>query len=142
MDYLTLKTVHVSSVIASYTLFFVRGVWMMRVPAMLSRRWVRIAPHVIDTVLLASAIALAVSIHQYPFVADWLTAKVIGLVVYIGLGTIALKRGRSKHARVAAGQVLDGAPHPVGERGVDRSRARSWPLPRAGPLRPLLGRPD
>jgi uncharacterized membrane protein SirB2 len=102
MDYLTLKTIHVSSVIASYTLFVVRGVWMIRMPDMLSRRWVRIAPHVIDTLLLASAIAMAVMIRQYPFVAGWLTAKVTALIVYIGLGTIALKRGRSKRTRVIA----------------------------------------
>jgi uncharacterized membrane protein SirB2 len=102
MDYLALKSVHVSSVAASYVLFFTRGIWMMRVPHLLTRRWVRIVPHVVDTILLASAIALAVTIRQYPFVADWLTAKVIGLVVYIVLGSIALKRGRSKRVRIGA----------------------------------------
>ena len=102
MDYVALKSVHVSSVVASYVLFFTRGIWMMRTPHLLARRWVRIVPHVVDTILLASAIALAVTIHQYPLVAGWLTAKVIGLVVYIVLGTIALKRGRSRRARVTA----------------------------------------
>ena len=100
MDYSTLKFIHVGSVIASYTLFLVRGIWMMRVPAMLERRWVKTVPHAIDTVLLVSAIALAVTIRQYPFVAPWLTAKVLGLVVYIVLGTIALKRGKSMRVRV------------------------------------------
>ena len=102
MDYLTLKAIHVTSVTASYTLFFIRGVWMMRMPQMLTRRWVRVVPHVIDTILLTSAIAMAVTIRQYPFVAGWLTAKVIGLVVYVGLGTIALKRGKSMSVRVSA----------------------------------------
>lgn len=102
MDYLTLKAIHVTSVTASYTLFFIRGVWMMRMPQMLTRRWVRVVPHVIDTILLTSAIAMAVTIRQYPFVAGWLTAKVIGLVVYVGLGTIALKRGKSRRVRVMA----------------------------------------
>ena len=102
MDYSTLKYIHVGSVIASYTLFFVRGIWMMRVPAMLEHRWVKTVPHVVDTVLLASAIALAVTIKQYPFVAPWLTAKVLGLIVYILLGTIALKRGKSMRVRVGA----------------------------------------
>jgi len=100
VDYPTLKYIHVSSVIASYMLFFVRGIWMMRVPTMLERRWVKTVPHVIDTVLLASAIALAITIKQYPFVAPWLTAKVLGLIVYILLGTIALKRGKSMRLRV------------------------------------------
>ena len=102
MDYAALKSVHVSTVAASFVLFFMRGVWMMRAPQMLTARWVRIVPHVVDTVLLASAIAMAVAARQYPFVADWLTAKVIGLVVYILLGMVALKRGRSKHVRMAA----------------------------------------
>jgi uncharacterized membrane protein SirB2 len=53
-------------------------------------------------VLLASAVALAVMTRQYPFVSAWLNAKVIALVLYIGLGTVALKRGRSKRTRVAA----------------------------------------
>jgi uncharacterized membrane protein SirB2 len=100
MEYLTLKQIHVGSVIASYALFFVRGLWMMRVPAMLERRWVKTVPHVIDTVLLVSAIALAMTIRQYPFGASWLTAKVLGLIVYIVLGTIALKRGKSRRVRV------------------------------------------
>ena len=101
MDYSALKTIHIACVIASYALFFVRGVWMIGESALLQRRWVRIAPHVIDTVLLASAIALAVMIRQYPFVEPWLTAKVMGLVVYIGLGMIALRRGKSKRMRIA-----------------------------------------
>jgi uncharacterized membrane protein SirB2 len=92
----------VSSVTASYFLFFVRGIWMMRSSAMLSRRWVRIVPHIIDTILLASAIALAITIRQYPFAVDWLTAKVIALAVYIVLGTVALKRGRSRRVRITA----------------------------------------
>lgn len=102
MSYLALKYVHVSCVVLSYSLFFVRGVWMMHDSAWLARRWVRIVPHVIDTVLLASAIAMAVVIQQYPFVAPWLTAKVIGLVVYIGLGMVALKQGRTKRMRIVA----------------------------------------
>jgi uncharacterized membrane protein SirB2 len=63
---------------------------------------------VIDTVLLASAIALAITIRQYPFVADWLTAKVLALVLYVALGTIALKRAKSKRARVAAWLAAQG----------------------------------
>jgi uncharacterized membrane protein SirB2 len=53
-------------------------------------------------VLLASAIALATMLRQYPFASGWLTAKVTGLVVYVVLGTIALKRGRTLRVRVAA----------------------------------------
>jgi uncharacterized membrane protein SirB2 len=102
MSYLVLKYVHVACVVTSYAFFFVRGVWMMRDSPSLARRWVKIMPHVVDTLLLASAIALTVMIRQYPFTVPWLTAKVLGLVVYIGLGMLALKRGKTKRARVAA----------------------------------------
>lgn len=102
IDYPVLKAVHVSCVTLSYTLFFARGAWMLRESALLRRRWVRIVPHVVDTVLLASAIAMVVMIGQYPFAHGWLTAKVVGLVAYIGLGMIALRHGGSRTARCAA----------------------------------------
>jgi uncharacterized membrane protein SirB2 len=75
---------------------------MMQNSALLARRWVRVVPHVIDTVLLASAIAMAVMIRQYPFAAPWLTAKVIGLVAYIALGMVALRHGRTRRTRIVA----------------------------------------
>ncbi len=102
MDYAALKFTHVSCVAVSYALFVVRGVWMMRGSALLQQRWVKIVPHVVDTLLLTSAIAMAVMIRQYPLVAPWLTAKVIGLVIYIALGMVALKRGKTKSARITA----------------------------------------
>lgn len=102
MDYASLKITHVSCVAVSYALFVVRGVWMMRGSAQLQQRWVKIVPHVVDTILLASAIAMVVMIRQYPLVAPWLTAKVIGLVIYIALGMVALKHGKTKSARITA----------------------------------------
>ncbi len=102
MDYVSLKITHVSCVALSYVLFVVRGTWMMRESELLQRRWVKIVPHVIDTVLLASAIALAVTLSQYPALHAWLTAKVVGLLLYIGLGMVALKRGKTRRVRVVA----------------------------------------
>lgn len=77
MSYLVLKHVHVGTVVVSFSLFFLRGLWMMGAPQKLQARWVRIVPHVIDTILLVSAIALAVLTAQYPFVQPWLTAKIL-----------------------------------------------------------------
>ncbi len=102
MSYLLLKYAHVAAVIASFALFFLRGMWMMRASDRLTARWVRVVPHVVDTVLLASAIALAMMTAQYPFVQSWLTAKVIALPVYIALGTVAIRRGRTRRARIIA----------------------------------------
>ena len=100
--YPTLKMVHVGSAVLSLALFSVRGAWMMVSPARLGQPWVKVVPHVVDTVLLGSAIALAIAIGNYPGTHAWLTAKVAGLVAYVVLGSIALKRGRTRAIRVAA----------------------------------------
>ena len=102
MSYLLLKSIHISAVILSGTLFFTRGLWMLRGSPRLQQTWVKVVPHIIDTVLLASAIALILRVQQYPFTHDWLTAKVLGLLLYIVLGMIALKRGRSRRVRLLA----------------------------------------
>ncbi|MEQ1580729.1 MAG: SirB2 family protein [Steroidobacteraceae bacterium] len=98
--YPTIKLLHIAAVAVSGGLFFIRGLgraadapWAMAAP-------MRYASYAIDTVLLGAAIALSVIIHQYPFVHGWLTAKVVLLVVYIALGTFALKRGRTRTIRV------------------------------------------
>lgn len=102
MDYWTLKYVHVTSVIVSYTLFFLRGLWMQRASPMLRQRWVKITPHINDTILLTSAIMLAVLTHRNPLVESWLAAKIIGLLVYILLGLTAFRLGNSKQSRMRA----------------------------------------
>jgi uncharacterized membrane protein SirB2 len=102
MDYLALKTIHITCATLSGSFFLVRGMWMWRDSAMLQQCWVKIVPHIIDSLLLLSAITMVVWSAQYPFVQSWLTAKVLALIVYIGLGTVALKRGRNKAARLRA----------------------------------------
>ena len=97
-----LKYVHVTCVILSGSGFLVRGVWMMRESPWLQKKWVRVAPHIIDTILLGSAILLSIQIQQYPLVHHWLTAKVLALLAYIIIGTIGLKYGSTKKIRVSA----------------------------------------
>jgi uncharacterized membrane protein SirB2 len=99
VSYLLIKHLHVSCVVLSGLGFFLRGWWMLRHAAILNRRLVRVVPHVIDSVLLASAIVLAVMSGQYPFASDWLTAKLVGLTVYVWFGGMALKRGKTKLIR-------------------------------------------
>jgi uncharacterized membrane protein SirB2 len=96
------KDIHVSCVIVTFILFFIRGVWMIVDSDLLQRKWTRRIPPVIDTILLASAIVMSVSIHQYPFVHTWLTTKVVGLFFYIGLGMLALTYGKTKTIRISA----------------------------------------
>jgi uncharacterized membrane protein SirB2 len=96
-----IKLLHVACVILSLTGFVARGALMLAGSPRLNARWVRVAPHAVDTVLLASAGWLAWFLHQYPFVHGWLTAKVLGLLAYIGFGMVALRRGRTRGVRAA-----------------------------------------
>jgi len=100
--YGVVKSVHIACVALSGAGFVLRGAWMMRGSPMLARRWVRVLPHVVDTALLASAVALTLNTGQYPLAQDWLTAKLLGLLAYIVLGTLALKRGRTMGIRISA----------------------------------------
>jgi uncharacterized membrane protein SirB2 len=100
--YLFVKYVHVGCVVLSLAGFAARGALMLRASPLLQARFVRIAPHIVDTLLLASALWLAWMMHQAPFVHGWLTAKVLGLLAYIVLGSIALRRGRTRAVRAAA----------------------------------------
>jgi len=102
VTYLAVKYVHVAAVAISFALFFLRGVWMMRGSSLLARRWVRVVPHVNDTVLLAAGVWLAALLRQVPGLSPWITAKLVGLVLYIALGMLALRFLRRKGARIAA----------------------------------------
>ncbi|MBL8499067.1 MAG: SirB2 family protein [Nitrosomonas sp.] len=102
MSYALLKMIHVSSVILSYSLFFLRGIWLIRDSANLRQRWVKILPHIIDTVLLTSAVFLAMAIQQNPLQDSWLTAKVVGLLLYIALGMVAIRFGKTRRTKIIA----------------------------------------
>ena len=99
MIYLALKHLHVTCVVLSGLGFCLRGWWMLRDSPMLQQRLVRVLPHVVDTLLLGSALSMVFLSGQYPFVQGWLTAKLGGLLAYIVLGAMALKRGRTKAIR-------------------------------------------
>ena len=99
--YLAIKFLHVGCAALSIIGFAVRGGLMLADSPLLQSRLARIAPHIVDTVLLVSAIWLAWALGQAPFVHGWLTAKVLALVAYIVLGRFAL-RGRTKALRTAA----------------------------------------
>ncbi|KAF0201713.1 MAG: Invasion protein expression up-regulator [Gallionellaceae bacterium] len=101
MSYTSIKILHLGSVLLSYSLFFLRGLWVLRASPVMQQRWVKIAPHIIDTVLLGSAITLAVLLGISPFTAPWLAAKIIALLLYIVLGSIALKRGKTRQTKLA-----------------------------------------
>jgi uncharacterized membrane protein SirB2 len=98
--YLAVKYVHVASVVLSLTGFFLRGILMMRESPLLGARWIKVVPHINDTVLLIAALSLAAMSGQYPFVVGWVTAKVLGVIAYIILGALALRDASTKQMRV------------------------------------------
>lgn len=100
--YLLIKHLHITCVVLSGAGFLLRGWWSITGSPLLKARLTRRLPHVIDSCLLSSAIALAWMAGQYPFVDGWLTAKVLGLLAYIGLGVVALRPGRPLGVRIAA----------------------------------------
>ncbi len=102
MDYSTLRLVHIATVYVTLTLFVLRGYWMLIDSPRLHRPWVRVLPHVNDTLLLTAAVGLLWLAQINPLAQPWLLAKILGLLAYIGLGTLALKRGRTKAIRVKA----------------------------------------
>ncbi len=98
-----IKTIHIIFVVMSGAGFVVRGLGMMNESEWRDKKWVKIAPHIVDTLLLISATILVVQVKQYPITHDWLSAKVIGLLAYIGLGMVALHRGKTRRTRIVAG---------------------------------------
>jgi uncharacterized membrane protein SirB2 len=94
------KHIHMTCAGLSFLGFIIRGYWMISGSKLLHARPVKIVPHVVDTVLLISAIVLVVITGFYPLKVGWVTLKVLLLVVYIILGTFALKRGRTKPIKI------------------------------------------
>jgi uncharacterized membrane protein SirB2 len=100
--YSILKLVHVGAAILSISGFALRGYWMLTGSALLGQPLVRIAPHIVDTLFLLSGIGLIAVLNLPVLHLPWLLAKLVAVVVYILLGTVALKRGRTKTIRTIA----------------------------------------
>lgn len=99
--YPEIKFVHVGAVILSGSLFALRGMMMLAQSPLAHHVALRYLSYAIDTTLLTAALMLVTILHQYPFVHAWLTVKILLLVVYIVLGTLALRRARSRRVRIA-----------------------------------------
>lgn len=100
--YFAFKHIHILTAFLSVSLFILRYWWQYRGSTMSTKRWVRIVPHVNDTLLLVSGVVLVFMTHFYPFTPQgaWLTEKLFGVIIYIVLGFIALgRRPRSQQVR-------------------------------------------
>lgn len=96
------KTVHISCAFVSVSGFALRGYWLIRRDRRLGHRLTRILPHLVDTALLASAIGMLLILQASPFAHPWLVAKLVALLVYIGLGMVALRFGKTRRLRIGA----------------------------------------
>ncbi len=94
------KYIHLAAVLLSFCGFVLRAGWMLTDSPMLTKRWVKVLPHIIDSVLLVSALWLVYLMSLPLLQTDWLLAKIIALLVYIGLGTLGLKKARTKAQRL------------------------------------------
>jgi len=103
MSYSTIKLLHLTTVVFTIGFFMLRWYWALYRPALVKRRWVRSLAVVNDISLLSAGITLAVMSRQYPLVASWLTAKLLALIAYILLGSMALKHVGGRPARAVYG---------------------------------------
>jgi uncharacterized membrane protein SirB2 len=99
--YPALRLAHISLVLASGTLFALRGLAVLQGQAWAMQRAVRMLSYGIDTALLGAALLLLAILSLNPFTTSWLLTKLGLLLVYIGLGSMALKRARTRSARLA-----------------------------------------
>lgn len=97
-----IKDIHVGFAALTFLSFSIRVYWMYNGSMLLQNRVVKIVPHIIDTILLASGLAMAIMYYGAFYRRPWLMWKLLGVVVYIILGTVALKRGRTRAIRIAA----------------------------------------
>ncbi|RQO56908.1 invasion protein [Paucibacter sp. KBW04] len=102
MDYLVLKTLHQSLVAISISGFVARGLGQLSGAAWVHQPLAKRLPHLIDSLLLLSALALLWTLHLNPLSSAWLTAKLIGLLLYIALGVLALQAGRPRSQKALA----------------------------------------
>lgn len=97
--YFLVKHIHLTAIAISLSLFILRFIWTLRASPIMQQRWVKILPHAVDTILLASAVTLCFLISQYPFADAWLTQKLIFVILYIFMGLLTLKWARSAGMR-------------------------------------------
>jgi uncharacterized membrane protein SirB2 len=93
------KHLHLTAVVLTIALFLIRYFWLIRGSDMLMKKWVKVVPHIIDTVLLGSAIALCFIVPWNPLNHPWLWQKILLVVVYIFMGFYVLKKAHSNTTR-------------------------------------------
>jgi len=102
MDYLPIRNLHTLAALLTISGFMLRGYWMVTRSARLEHRMTRTLPHIVDTIFLLSGIAMLLKLSLNPLTQNWLLAKFAGLIAYILLGTVAIRRGSTMQIRMFA----------------------------------------
>ena len=97
-----IKFVHITCALVSVSGFALRGYWAVVDSPLRRHRLVRVLPHVVDTLLLGTAVAMLVIWGVSPLQLSWVMAKIVALLLYIGLGMIVMRFARTQEGRVAA----------------------------------------
>ena len=97
--YAAVKHIHLMAIALSVLFFLLRFLWTIRGSKMLHKKWVKVLPHIVDTLLLLSAATLCILLSQYPFVTPWVTEKLLGLLMYLFMVTLALKIAKTGFMR-------------------------------------------
>ena len=97
-----LKSIHVTCALLSIFGFALRGYWVLSEDHRRDYRLAKVLPHLIDTLLLASAVAMLFIWGASPFDLPWVIAKIVALLAYIGLGMMVMRFANSREVRVTA----------------------------------------
>lgn len=97
-----LKLIHMSCAFLSISGFALRGYWMLSVNPLLRSRATRVVPHIIDSLLLATAVGMLFIWRVSPLQVDWLFAKIVALLAYIILGMVALRFAKTTRVKALA----------------------------------------
>jgi len=101
MNFLLLKYIHILSIAASFALLFIRGVWLLQSYPPAQERWVKILPHIVDAVLLLSALGM-LYVHAASGKGDWMSAKLVLIVIYVTALVFLAKIARNLVQKLAA----------------------------------------
>lgn len=97
--YAAVKHIHLTVMALSVLFFLYRYVLLVLASPKLHKKWVKVLPHIVDTLWLLSAIALCVLLQQYPFAEAWVTEKLLALVMYVFFVTFTLKIAKNNLMR-------------------------------------------
>lgn len=85
-----MKNIHIMLAYLTLIGFIVRGLWSISGSDQLNQKWVKVAPHIVDTLLLALGVAMVIQL-SLSISSEWLIAKLLGLLAYIGFGVLTMR---------------------------------------------------